>query len=235
MKKIILSFLVCLSFSCKHKPDADFIDNGIEQDTTKEATVNVVPEDIENFPIKSFTSLEIKQFEKKSLRDFLLSHVDKDSDSYDNIENVVDGVGDSPYFCTTLDIQNNTPNKITSFMFSYILKAVYADGEIEYWPYKYEASEESMLDNHLINDFGSVKQDDIWNPKEIREYYLLGDALGCDVPGTFISKKAFERTPTNFTILIKYKGISVDGEYTQIFSYDILDSWKEYQTKLGLR
>lgn len=234
MKKIILLILVCMCFSCKQSSK---IGSGNEQEIPTETADTISaeePEINEDFSIK-FKSLEIKQFEKNSFREFLLSHVDKNSDSYDNIENVVDYVRDSPYFRTTLAIQNNTPNKITSFKLSYILKAVYADEKTEYWPYGYEASEESMLDNRLINRFGSVKQDEIWNPNEIREYYLLGDAVGCDVPGTFISKSVFERTPTNFTLIIKYKGISVDGEYTQILSYDILDSWKEYQTKLGLR
>jgi len=242
MKKIILSILVCLSFSCKNKPAAVVMDNDIEQETHKAAaafiedtaTVKVVPEDIDDFSIK-FKTFDIKQFDKKSLKDFLLSHVDKNSDSYDNIENVVDYVENTPYFSTTLVIKNNTANKMTSFKLSYILKAVYADGETEYWPYKSKNSEESMLDKHLFNKFGSVNQDKIWNPKEIREYYLIGDALSCDIPGTFISKKAFERTPVNFTLIVKYKGISVNGEYTQILSYDILDSWKAYQKELGLR
>ena len=243
MKIIILSFLVCLSFSCKHKPDSDFIDNGIEQETTKgaeedTATVNVVPENTEDFSVK-FKSLEIKQFGKKFFKDFILnSHDDgeKDDKFYQDIERDFEIVGDKTFFCTTLVIQNNTPNKITSFKLTYFLKAIYADGKTEYWPYGDKTSEENMLDDDYSNGFYSVKQKDIWSPNEIREYYISSYEGGIfNVPGRSISKKAFERTPTNFTLMIKYKGISVDGEYTQIFSYDILDSWKEYQTKLGLR
>ncbi len=57
MKKIILLILVCLSFSCKHKPATDSIDNGIEQETTKAedtATVDKVPENTE---LPEFTPL----------------------------------------------------------------------------------------------------------------------------------------------------------------------------------
>lgn len=235
MKKIILSFLVCLSFSCKHKPDANTIDHGVEKDT---ATVNKVPANTEDFSIK-FKSLEIKQFEKKFFKDFIVnSHADaeKDDKFYRDFESDFEIVADKTFFCTTLAIQNNTPNKITSFKLTYFLKAIYADGKTEYWPPKDDTSEESMLDNDYSNGLDSVKQKNIWSPNEIREYYISSYDGGIFyVPGTSISKKAFERTPKNFTLMIKYKGISVDGEYTQIFSYDILDSWKEYQSELGLR
>ncbi|HAH55799.1 MAG TPA: hypothetical protein DCM02_11115, partial [Flavobacterium sp.] len=168
MKKIILSFLVCLSFSCKHKPDANTIDHGIEKDT---ATVNKVPENTEDFSIK-FKSLEIKQFEKKFLKSYFLNEIDKETNTNveGKAEEFVEYVGDKPFFCTTLVIQNNTPNKITSFELTYILKAIYADGKTEYWPSHSEESEESMLDNQYLNKFVSVKQKDIWNPNEIKEY-----------------------------------------------------------------
>lgn len=241
MKKTILSILVCLSFSCKHKPATDSIDNGIEQETTKAedtATVDKVPENTEDFFIK-FKSLEIKQFEKKFLKSYFLNEIDKETNSNveGKAEEFAEYVGDKPFLCTNLVIQNNTPNKITSFELTYILKAIYADGKTEYWPRHNAESEESMLDNQYLNKFVSVKQKDIWNPNEIREYNIrsFDEGGGNSLPGQFISKSVFERTPTNFTLIIKYKGISVDGEYTQIFSYDILDSWKEYQTKLGLR
>lgn len=232
MKKITLLILVCICFSCKQSSK---MESGNEQEISTEMADTISaeqePEIIEDFSIE-FKSLEIKQFEKQFVRDFILKYNERE---YSSLEDEVDYVMKTPHFCTTLVMQNNTPNKITSFKLSYILKAVYADGETEYWPYKYEASEESMLNNYLINELVSIKKDEIWKPNEIREYYLTGTGMNCDVPGVFISKSTFERTPTNFTMLLKYKGISVDGEYTQILSYDVLDSWKKYQTELGLR
>jgi hypothetical protein len=63
----------------------------------------------------------------------------------------------------------------------------------------------------------------------------MSKGMNVYIPGAFFAKKDFERTPKSLTLIMKYKAISIDEEYTKILSYDILDSWKEYQTELGLR
>ena len=239
MKKIILLILVCMCFSCKQSSK---MESGNEQEISTEIADTISaeqePEIIEDFSIK-FKTLGFKKPTKKFLIDFI-SENNKGNNNYSSLDSEADYVTDNErvtYFYTNIDIQNNTPHKITSFEVKYIIKAIFADGKTIYSPFIFasEEDEENLLDNGLWNDFGSVKKDKNWNPKEIREYYLMSKGMNVYIPGTFFAKKDFERTPESLTLIMKYKAISIDEEYTKIISYDILDSWKEYQTELGLR
>ncbi len=249
MKKIILLILVCLSFSCKHKPAEDFIDNENGQDTTyveDTTTVNVESENSEDFSIKFKSIGFIQQFEEKFLRDFMANN--KTMNWYagtidDQMKGVIERYKYDSFFYANLVIQNNTPNKMTSVKLSGIIKAVYADGKMEYWPsgvLSNSPTEKNILEDDLVDIFGFVsKYDEMWNSNEIREYYLMDQFEDYKIPGVAFMKNetinVFKRTPLSLILVINYKAISVDKEYTKTISYDILDSWKECQTELGLR
>lgn len=227
-----------MCFSCKQSSK---MESGNEQEipTEKADIISAEESEItEDFSIE-FKNLGFKLPNKKFLIDFI-SENNKENNNYSSLDSEANYVTENEraiYFCTDVNIQNNTPHKITSFKIKYIIKAIFADGETIYSPFIFASQENEgdLLDNGLWNDFGTVKEDKIWKPKEIREYYLMSKGMNVYIPGTFFAKKDFERTPESLTLIIKYKAISIDKEYINIISYDILDSWKEYQTKLSLR
>lgn len=45
----------------------------------------------------------------------------------------------------------------------------------------------------------------------------------------------FQRTPLNAYLVLNYNVVTVDGKFEDSIRYDIIDDWKSYQQKLGLR
>ena len=50
-----------------------------------------------------------------------------------------------------------------------------------------------------------------------------------------LSKELFKRTPQTLEFVYDYEAISVDGEYRNQNSFDILNYWIDYQKEIGLR
>ena len=50
-----------------------------------------------------------------------------------------------------------------------------------------------------------------------------------------IKNSLFQRTPEEIYYVVSYKFMSVDGEISNSIRYNILEQWKQYQTKIGLR
>ncbi len=73
-----------------------------------------------------------------------------------------------------------------------------------------------------------------WIPNTNKKFiFYLGERSGQAFIG--LDADLFTRTPEEAILLIKYHAVSVDGEFNNKVSYDIMDKWKAYQVRLGLR
>jgi len=143
-------------------------------------------------------------------------------------------------FRIVLDIKNNTANKITFMETKGFLELNFKGEGLTFYPPG--ASNVRTEDDYLngliygerLRESEAISANSSWKPNQIRSFtfnathwnYLYQDG---------ISAGLFQRTPKEAFFAIKYNAVSVDGEYTDIKKYDIMDSWKDYQKKLGLR
>ena len=143
-------------------------------------------------------------------------------------------------FKIELALKNITNNKITSFESLGFLELVYEDGGMRFYPGERDAKSEDAYFGQLLYGVKShltpkVNPNNPWKPKEDR---ILKFNIPNDAVYTYelsIGKFEFQRTPQQVIFALKYKAISVDGEYADIIRFDVKDSWKEYQKELGLR
>lgn len=145
------------------------------------------------------------------------------------------------YF-VTITLTNNTNQRISSFHLQGCIHLEF-QGEKSvnvYYPNN-SLSDISSLDEYtgFVDAIGTKKisLDKKWNPKEEKQFrFVIAECHNRFLDRDFgFSDKWFERTPIIAELIYKYKAIGIDGEFEDIIKIDILDDWKAYQTKLGLR
>lgn len=143
--------------------------------------------------------------------------------------------GKDASFTVNLVLKNNTENNLSSFEARYFIEALYQDGDILYYPtrgfYPHEKEEPSII----FDDYGIVTStlhdNELWKSKST---HLFTSFITWSF-GDFFTEDMFKRTPKSLTLYIQFRGISIEKEYLEIYKYDILDYWKDYQTELQLR
>ncbi len=185
----------------------------------------------------------------KSIKDEQSAQVMEDSDfpvisiNYAEFKTGIPKIlDDGPSFTASITLKNNTSNNITKFEIDYYLKAIFKDNEIYYYPTFWPLEESDDLNafdftsNHFRYQQNSKKQP-IWKPQEERTFdfivYKNMRAAGGGLSN--FSNSVFERTPKSLVFSYRYKAISVDAEYENYYSYDILELWTDYQSQIGLR
>ncbi len=135
---------------------------------------------------------------------------------------------------------NNTGKKLTRIKVAWFLEVGYKGEKIQYQPdmsgrdYKseddycsYEPRCNYCVVNCVVEKTDSISGTQPWLP---------GTSLRLNYPyGSGGSVKEFERTPETLMLVIKYDASGVDGDYSNKIRFNLIDKWKEYQTKLGLR
>lgn len=203
--KKYLIILFILSYSCVNK----------EKTINQEQSEEIIEDS--DFPVVSVNYAEFKT----------------------NIPKILD---DGPSFTASITFKNNTTNNITKFEIDYYIKGIFKDNEIYYYPtfWPNEESDDLNAFDFTRNYFAyqqNNKKSPIWKPQEERTYdfivYKNERAAGSGISNFYNS--VFERTPTSLIFAYRYKAISVDAEYENYYSYDILELWTDYQSKIGLR
>jgi hypothetical protein len=205
MKKSIVILTTAIIFISCKK-------NEIKNETNKpiEDSTKIQKVEVENFIIKNINKVGFEPFE------------DDKHKAYCKVD---------------ITILNNTKNKFTKFEVTHFLEAEYENGETVFYPKVYAGGyehnlEESYKDYELNDKREILEKDDIWKPNELRTINCKIDA---GWPGNGFFKSHFERTPTKLILHYTYNAVSVDGEYSDRLNLDVLDLWKKYQEKLGLR
>ena len=123
-----------------------------------------------------------------------------------------------------IKMKNETLNKITSFDVEGYIEATFEDGE------------ELRLPTHSGGMyFSDASKEKIWQPNSIHKlkFWYLGIDRNRRTMDLRVSK--FERTPVQCDFVFHYKAISVDGEYADEERFNILEQWRDFQGKVGLR
>jgi len=205
----LVIFIICL-FSCNQKTDTS-------KNESQNTENNMIAEN-SDFPVIRAECSGFKKYEKtKELFD------------------------DGTALGFKITYKNNTPNKITNFKLIYFLEAKYEDGTTLYFPsqesdgkYKDDKDFEERFSNNFNINL-ELDKNEIWIPKTEREFKFdvfyfkwIGQTNG-------FKDKMFERTPTELNLITRYTATSIDGEYTNTTSDDVLKFWKDYQKEIGLR
>lgn len=145
-------------------------------------------------------------------------------------------------FIHKFTLLNNTDQQISTFNLIGCLHIEF-NGETScriYFPcghYRYEKFDDyTEFEGAYSTNNTSITRK--WYPKEEKqlEFILCSEhahSWGETLVGFDVSD--FERTPVIAELIYKYKAIGIDGEYEDVVRIDILDKWKEFQTKLGFR
>jgi hypothetical protein len=148
-------------------------------------------------------------------------------------------------FNAIMDIKNQSASRITDLSIKGFLEIQFKNESMMYIPTPYnffdddEKPESEYADGILpiepkiIGDRIGV-DNPLTQNKSIRvEFTIPGD--GDNSVKYDLKKEYFQRTPERVVFVIKYKAISVDGEYEELVRFDIMDLWKDFQTRIGLR
>jgi hypothetical protein len=92
----------------------------------------------------------------------------------------------------------------------------------------------------VLYDRNSENVDTPWQPN--KKIKIHGNVMETDPENesgqlfkSCLMKTDFERTPKKAVLILGYKAISIDGEYSDMERFDIIDLWKANQIKLGFR
>jgi len=139
----------------------------------------------------------------------------------------------SAYFQIALNVKNNTANKMNSC--NYWDSRIFIQFQDEKEPkianlnlYTALYGERLHKDITITSKYPpamDVNVSDLWLPNTIRTFYF----------SIWTLRKYFERTPETVNFEFRYKIKGVDGEYENSESFNILESWKQFQIELGLR
>lgn len=144
-------------------------------------------------------------------------------------------------FTIAFGIKNQSNTIITQIELIGFLKVVFQDGTSTFYPYEIHDETEDEYLNRVWHKgvrpvvTQSVNTKTPWKPNAIYKFMFR---MPEDIPNIYklgVYKSAFQRTPKEAAFVFKYKAIGIDGEYTDVMRYDVLDSWKRYQERLGLR
>ena len=165
--------------------------------------------------------------------------------SFDSAEFVFDSAYSKPksnysVFLSIINIKNNTNSKIIQFQITAFIKIKFKGEDYIYLPgdgfVKDDDSYDIYFDRTLCFDKNKISSSTPWHPNETKTFtFKTFEELVCSWKHISINPYMFERTPEEVSLIVKYKAINIDKEYKNILRYNILDQWKDFQTKLGLR
>lgn len=226
MKNNLQILLLLMTFSifqsCKNENNGQktIIFNEVDNDTLNENT-EAQNEDIadakedNNFQIMGFDQMEFIENEK----------------GYD---------GNGAVLKISFKMKNNTNYDITEFDLKYFVKIVYQDEEFHYFPESMGVSNENNDEKRFngLNYYyfeNNLKKSEIWKSKTERTFNLIVFKESLGIHKYSIDNEYFKRTPISADFVYKYKAISVENEFENTMYYNIIDFWKSYQQKIGLR
>ncbi len=202
-KKIILITMILLQISCNNTKKEDS-QNSENTENISEENLNVEEVVKDAFPLININNVGFKNL-----------------DTYGS-------KSDGPTFTTDLVFKNNTKNKINKFLFKYIIRATFENGEVLNLPIG--VNDEGL--NSLYAPSWDFCTKEVWSPNSEKKMY--GFTIN-KINGYNLSKELFKRTPETLEFIYSYEAISVDNEFRNESSFDILKYWKDYQTEIGLR
>lgn len=128
-------------------------------------------------------------------------------------------------FLFDFDVINNTQSSVNQFSLDIHIRVTFQDGTTDTRPIE---GGESMFVRSSGKAESNWKQGasqtfKIELPKQSDYYHVM------------FYNSEFKRTPVEAKVICDYKAIGVDGEFSNSIEIDLLDEWKECQTKLGLR
>ncbi len=143
-------------------------------------------------------------------------------------------------FRLSLDIENRTLFKITNLKIIGFLELEFENEPMVFIPTPlFDETEDEYIKGILPSDPDmrtdwAINLNNPWLPNQKKTFNFTipeqNNGLVAD-----LQKTSFERTPQQAFLIISYNAISVDGEFNKTEKYDLIDQWKEFQTKLGLR
>lgn len=150
-----------------------------------------------------------------------------------------DSFGELVYLKGTLVFENNTNVKIRDFRLSIEKSIIMKDGKVSNGNglFLYDKVKQRP---GLFSKNENILKDSVWNPSEKLTLVITSTLYQTHAPNKEFRNKDisdyFTRTPKEFKIKYIYNAVSVDEEYNyESENIDVLDLWKNYQKKIGLR
>ncbi|ELY1993076.1 hypothetical protein SL054_002440 [Flavobacterium psychrophilum] len=151
-------------------------------------------------------------------------------------ESTEDGSQKGSIFKAKLTFKNNTSEVISKFELKYFIEIKFKDGKYYYLPTAHFNYRDESDSNHFDQMYEvrivRLQEGEKWKPNETKDFDINVEG---HYNGGNINNDLFERTPETLILAYKYKAIGIDNEFEKIVGNDILEYWKEYQTKLKLR
>lgn len=213
MRIIYFLFISLALISCNQNAKTDNLE-------TENGSVNISKEEVESVstPVSDFEIIQlIGEFEPIKTREGVFLNV-------------------------TLKLKNNTSNTINNVEMFCGLKAQYKNEDNPTYypnPHKNYSSDLEYLDGPTASQYGGL------NNRRMKVKWLSGQTIPINVIVFYsygmgyieegFSNSIFERTPDPVRFIAAYKFIGLDGEYKDELQVDMIDIWKGYQTRSGLR